>query len=61
MKRKYSQGTCNDCGWWKRVTTIYFWATGMKYVVCAECIKPYRKVILDPCTKNCIHNKQETP
>lgn len=45
-RRKYYAGQCQDCGWHKRVTTIYFWATGMRYVVCAECIKPYRKVIL---------------
>lgn len=56
VRRKYYKATCQDCGWHKSVTTIYFWATGMKYVVCAECIKAYRKVILAPCSKECIHN-----
>lgn len=45
-RRKYAKGKCQDCGWIKRVTRIVFWATGMKYDVCAECIKPYRGVIL---------------
>jgi hypothetical protein len=56
QRRKYHEGHCMDCGRVKRVTVIFFWATGMRYVVCAECIKPYRKVILAPCTKECIHN-----
>ena len=54
-KRKYFTGKCQDCGWEKRVTNIYFWATGMKYRVCAECIKAYRGVILKPCTPDCTH------
>jgi hypothetical protein len=45
MKRKYEHGKCQDCGWEKSTTVIVFWATGMKYRVCAECIKPYRGVI----------------
>ena len=55
-KRKYYHGTCEDCGWTRSVTTIFFWATGMRFVVCAGCIKSYRRVILAPCTKDCIHN-----
>jgi hypothetical protein len=47
-RRKYFNGKCADCGWQKRVTEIIFWATGMKYIVCAECLKPYRKAILKP-------------
>ena len=46
MRRKYTIGKCQDCGWTKRVTTIIFWVNGMKYTVCALCIKPYRGRIL---------------
>jgi hypothetical protein len=46
MKRKYEEGHCQDCGHEKQTTVVVFWATGMKYRVCAECIKAYRKVIL---------------
>ncbi len=35
-----------DCGWHKRVTVIHFWVNAMRYVVCAECIKAYRRQIL---------------
>lgn len=52
-RRQYVQGRCEDCGRTKRVTTVIFWATGMRYDVCAECIKPYRRVILKPCVKGC--------
>ena len=44
-KRKYTIGVCNDCGYSKSTTVITFWASGMKYRVCAECIKPYRGII----------------
>ncbi len=54
-RRKYFDGVCRDCGRHRRVTTAYFWATGMAYDVCPECIRPYRKVILKPCSKGCIH------
>jgi hypothetical protein len=48
MRRKYSDGRCEDCGHVKSTTVITFWTTGMKYRVCSECIKPYRKVIVLP-------------
>ena len=44
-RRKYRKGRCDDCGWHRNVTRITFWVNGMKYVVCAECIKPYRGTI----------------
>lgn len=47
-RRKYSEGRCQDCGWIKRTTEIIFWVNGMRYRVCAQCIKPYRKEILKP-------------
>lgn len=53
MRRYYYRGRCQDCGWEKRVTTAIFWATGMRYRVCASCIKAYRPVILKPCSKAC--------
>lgn len=53
IRRVYKPGVCQDCGWQKRVTTIIFWVNGMRYRVCAECIKPYRKVILKPCLPEC--------
>lgn len=56
-RRKYYLGNCQDCGQYRRVTTVYFWVNGMRYVVCSECIKPYRKVILAPCTPQCVHNR----
>lgn len=48
MKRKYLKGKCDDCGKHLNVTLIQFWSTGMKMVVCASCIKPYRKIINTP-------------
>lgn len=45
-RRHYKPGTCQDCGNHKRVTVIRFWVNYMRYVVCAECIKCYRPVIL---------------
>jgi hypothetical protein len=56
MRRKYRKGNCEDCGWHRNVTTIYWWASNTPYVVCAECIRPYRKLILDPCTELCVHS-----
>jgi len=44
-RRKYTTGHCQDCGHEKPVTTITFWATGMKYRVCSKCISPYRGII----------------
>lgn len=46
MRRHYFIGRCQDCGHTKRVTEVTFWVNGMKYRVCAECIKPYRERIL---------------
>lgn len=48
-RRRYyrSSRPCQDCGaTHKPVTLIRFWATGMRYIVCAECIRPYRKIIV---------------
>jgi hypothetical protein len=56
-RRKYFDGVCRDCGWHKKVTTAIFWVNGMKYDVCKDCIKPYRRVILDPCGPECSHRK----
>jgi hypothetical protein len=53
MRRRYTLGTCQDCGHTKRVTRITFWVNGMRYVVCSTCIRPYRGVILKPCAPNC--------
>jgi hypothetical protein len=48
MRRVYREGRCGDCGHIKRVTEIVFWVNGMRMLVCAECIKPYRYRILKP-------------
>lgn len=45
-RRKYTIGLCQDCGQLKRVTIVRFWVNYMRYVVCADCIKPYRPVLL---------------
>jgi transcription elongation factor Elf1 len=45
-RRKYYIGTCQDCGHTRSVTTVFFWVNKMRYVVCADCIKAYRTVIL---------------
>ena len=47
-RRKYALGRCQDCGYEKNVTTVKFWATGMLYRVCGQCIRPYRGVINSP-------------
>lgn len=50
-RRKYTKHgrRCQDCGRdWKPTTEVTFWATGMKYSVCGECIDAYRAVILKP-------------
>ena len=45
----YRGATCQDCGRLGfRVTVIAFWASGMRYRVCRECIRAYRGVILAP-------------
>lgn len=45
-RRKYVDGRCQDCGHEKKITTIVFWATGLNYRVCGQCIKPYHGQIL---------------
>jgi hypothetical protein len=52
-RRKYEKGTCRDCGRTRNTTVIRFWVNDMPYRVCADCIKPYRAVILAPCKPNC--------
>ena len=56
-RRRYRIGRpCQDCGRpWKPTTVIYFWASGMPYSVCGECIRPYRRMILAPCRPGCAH------
>lgn len=40
---------CQDCGRFGRpVTLVTFWATGMPYAVCSDCIRAYREVINHP-------------
>jgi hypothetical protein len=43
-------GRCKDCGREMPVRTVTFWVNGMPYVVCADCEKAYRPVILWPVT-----------
>jgi hypothetical protein len=40
---------CQDCGNYRPATTITFWASGYRYRVCSDCIRPYRRMILRPC------------
>lgn len=51
-RRKYhtDNGRCDDCGHAIPTTVIHFWGNNMRYVVCKDCIKPYRKRILKPCS-----------
>lgn len=46
MRRIYKLDNCDDCGWHKRVTPIRFWLNNYRMLVCAQCIRPYRKRIL---------------
>jgi hypothetical protein len=39
---------CEDCGQYRPWTVITFWATGMRYRVCGDCIDAYRGIILAP-------------
>lgn len=48
MRRLYTIGRCRDCGHEKRTTVAIFWVNGMRYRVCASCIRAYRRVILKP-------------
>jgi hypothetical protein len=45
-RRHYADGTCQDCGHHRRVTVVRFWLNDLRYRVCRDCIKPYRKRIL---------------
>ena len=58
-RRKYRKGNCDDCGRFRNVTRVTFWLNGMKYVVCAECIKPYRGVITTKNTDTDIYQRAE--
>jgi hypothetical protein len=52
-RRRYERSIgCQDCGRGP-ATTVRFWASGLKYRVCAHCIRAYRGVILAPCPKGC--------
>jgi hypothetical protein len=45
-------GRCQDCGWeHKPVRRVTFWVNGMRYQVCAECERAYRRVINWPVTE----------
>lgn len=52
-RRRYTLGQCADCGRTRRTTVIIFWVSGMRYRVCADCIKAYRAAILKPCAPHC--------
>ena len=52
-RRQYTVGRCQDCGRTRRTTVVIFWSTGMRYRVCVDCIKAYRRVILKPCPRAC--------
>lgn len=49
-RRKYRDTghRCEDCGWNRRTTKVYFWIGGSEYWFCSECIEPYRKIIMHP-------------
>lgn len=47
MTRTYYKGRCEDCGCYRNVTRIKFWLNGYEMNVCSNCIRPYRKTILD--------------
>lgn len=44
MRRRYVAGRCWDCGRGP-VTEVVFWATGMRYKVCAEHCREYRQAL----------------
>lgn len=46
MRREYHDGRCQDCGHDKRVTVVTFWVTGMRYRLCAACVRVYGKLLL---------------
>ena len=45
-RRHYAHGKCQDCGRTRRVTVVRFWVNYMRYVVCSDCIRAYRPVLL---------------
>lgn len=49
-RRKYRKNghNCEDCGWAKAVTEVFFWIGGGAYWFCSTCIRPYRTVIMHP-------------
>lgn len=47
---RYDSAGCQDCGRRRPWTVITFWTTGYRYRVCGDCIRPYRRVILRPCS-----------
>lgn len=55
-RRTYKIGRpCQDCGRTVPVTLAHFWVNGMPYRLCSTCIRPYRTVLLYPCSKECSH------
>jgi hypothetical protein len=47
IRRRYRKGRrCQDCGRSRPTTIITFWSSGYRYIVCGECIRPYRSMIL---------------
>lgn len=48
--RKYKRNgmRCEDCGWEKPVTRVFFWIGGKAYWFCSTCIRPYRQQIMHP-------------
>lgn len=64
FKRRYTMPRhrtecCQDCGRHRRVTVIEFWATGMLYRVCGECIRAYRGSITTGKHYATIYDKRE--
>jgi len=49
-RRRYRRGMgrCQDCGHELPLTKILWWASGEQYLVCSECIRPYRRFICHP-------------
>ena len=45
-RRHYAIGRCQDCGRTRSCTVVRFWVNYMRYVVCGDCIRTYRGVIL---------------
>lgn len=47
MRKKYTNGSCQDCGRGP-VTVVVFWINGMRYRVCKDHAREYRRIILKP-------------